>query len=267
MSKILFIADNPIGSSYRGAESCDAIIYAELKPDFQTCQEFNQNPHLADKYIVSNFASLSHDSQDILISRGNVVHISHDFLFVGSRNPAQYADFKVEPDHLINVEFLKSAKIFCQSSFQESIFKLNGFENTESWGGNLWTDEIIEFCVSKESSPKNGRAAIISGDYKGERSSADLCKKLNIPFDIIGNMEYLEFLNTLKDYSCYVFAPSYTIESYCRVLTEASMMRVLPIVPGWCGAIGEDLYKFNGRELGVKLKEKRKQIISLLSRS
>jgi hypothetical protein len=264
MSKILLIADNPIGLSSRGAESCDAVIYSELKPDFQTCQEFNENPRVADKYIVSNFASLSSDSQNILISRGNVVHISHDFLFVGSRNPAQYVDFKVQSDHLINVEFLKSVKIFCQSSLQESIFKLNGFENAESWGGNLWTEEDLVYLVSLAGNPKRARAAVIDHPYKGTPESIELCERLRIPFDTIAGMDYYSFLSVLSHYSTYVYVPALVPETFGRILIEAKIMGTTPITDWRCGAVHEECYKLDGAELAKYMNEKREEILTKL---
>lgn len=202
---------------------------------------------------------------DILMARGNYVHIAHDFLFVGSRNPAQHPDFKVEDEYLINVEFLKSAqKIFCQSSFQESIFKLNGFNNAESWGGNLWDDETLSFLLSLKDNPKKAKAAVIDHPYKGTEASIDLCRKLNIPFDTIAGLDYYSFLSALSAYSVYAFTPDFVPESFGRVLIEAKIMGTVPITDWRCGAVHEECYKLEGVELAEYMKAKREEILNKL---
>ncbi len=264
MGKILLISDIPIGASNRGAEQCDKIIYDGLECDFQTCQEFNEQPRLADSYIVSNFASLNYDSQGILMARGNYTHIAHDFLFVPSRDPSLYPDYKVYDEHFINVEFLKAAKtIFCQSNFQASIFKVNGFHNVESWGGNLWSEENLAFLLSLANNPKKARAAVIDHAYKGTEESMELCRKLNIPFDNIGPMDYYSFLSLLSTYSVYAFVPEIP-ETFCRVLIEAKIIGTVPITDWRCGAVHEECYKLEGAELAEYMNGKREEILNKL---
>jgi hypothetical protein len=265
MSKILLIADNPIGSSYRGAEANDAIIYAEIKPDFQTCQEFNENPRVADKYIVSNFASLSEIGKEFLIKHGNYTIIHHDFLICGGRDPGAFPDFKIPPEHLINLDFIKAAKCnFVQSGLQRYIFELNNVEGKfDNLAGNLWTRESLEMMVELGKKKKNGRAAIIDDPYKATGAAVKFCRENFIPFDTIPKMGYVDFLSKLSEYGLFVLKPV-VIETFNRILIEAKVLQVVPITSQFCGAVHEDLWNYNGRELAAKLNEKRKEILTKL---
>lgn len=263
MSKILLISDNPIGASQRGCEANDQIIVDNLNCDFATSEEFNKNPRTNyDKIIISNFFFLSEESKEIL-KNANCYHCSHDFLFASHRIPSLHPDFIVPAEYKVNVDFLNSfKKIYCQSSFQADIFRKNGFENVESWQGNLWrADDIDNMCALN--GPKNGRAAIIAGQHKGEEQSADLAKKLNIPFDILPPMPYSEFLITLSQYQNYLYIPV-ILESLCRVIFEAKLMGVVPLTTNLCGGVYTSLWNYNCGELAAKLHLKREEILKKL---
>ena len=263
---ILLIADNPIGSSLRGSESNDAIIHAELGCDFQTCQEFNEKPQVADKYIVSNFASLSHDSQEILMARGNYSITHHDFLITPCRDPGAFPGFKVPPEHLINQEFIKNATVnYVQSKLQLHIFQLNEIEgNFDNLAGNLWTRASLEMMVKFGENPKNGRAAIMDDPYKGPEEAVDFCRVNQIPFDILPKMGYFDFLEKLSTYTAFILK-NRVVETLNRVLLEAKIMNILPLTTQYCGAVHEDLWNYNGEELADKLNEKRDEILKKLA--
>lgn len=265
MGRIILVSDCPIGASDRGAESCDQIIQAELDCCFLTCHEFNIIlPKDYDLYLVSNFFFLSQESKDFLKTRKYRL-ICHDFLWTPSRDPGRYPNFLVDKDHLINLDFFAAAQtVFLQSNLQKRIFELNDIPgNLVSWGGNLWTDEILDKMVELGRGEKNGRAFVIDGVHKGVNESVEMCKNLFLPFDIIGRMPYKEFLETIAQFNSYVNCVN-IVETFNRVLVECKVMNVLPVVNQWSGAIHEELYKYNGEELAGKLKEKRREIIGLL---
>lgn len=264
MSKVLLISDNELGGSERGAEQQDAIIQNELNCDFLTCAEFNAQRPEYDKYIVSNFFFLSPESKQFLQSR-KFVHVANDFMFCGSRNPGIYENFKVPKDQLINLDFFAAAQtVFLQSNLQKRIFEINDIPGYfVSWGGNLWTDEILDKMVDLGRGAKNGRAFVIDGVHKGVNESAEMCKNLFLPFDIIGRVPYREFLETVSKFNCYVNFVN-IIETFNRVLVECKVMNVLPVVNQWSGAVHEEVYKYNGEELAEMLKDKRREIIELL---
>lgn len=264
MKNTLLISDSPLYSSLRGAESNDSIIFEELDCDFLTCAEFNLRRPKYEKYIISNFASLSQIGKDFL-SNKQYVTIAHDFLFTPSRNPGFYPDFKVDEFDLINIDFLNnSKKIFCQSRFQEEIFKINGFVNTYSWGGNLWRQDSIEKMVKLGKNPKNGRMAVIDDPYKGTEESAEFCRRLNLPVDKLPKMAYDQFIEVLSRFSGFCLIPQ-IIETFNRILIEAKMMNLLVLTNQYCGAFNEECFKFQGEELGYKMNEKRREIIGLLN--
>jgi hypothetical protein len=263
MSKILLIADNHPNSSYRGAESSDRVLLEGLQCDFMTCEEYNSCLVTDyDKIIVSNFVSLSQEAKEVLMKH-NFVTYNHDFLFVGSRIPSMFPDCIVPDEYKINVDFFNAAKSnYVQSIFQESIFKRNGILNVENLDGNLWTAKEINSMI-KIGGSKNGRAAIISGEYKGEEQSVQFCKNLNIPFTVLPNMEREDFLQELSKFSMYVFIP-YILESFCRVLYEAKLMRTISLTTNACGGVYSDLWNYNGEDLAEKLNEKREEILTKL---
>ncbi len=264
MSNILLVSDNPVGMYDRGAEQQDTIIKNELNCDFLTCAEFNAQRPEYDKYIVSNFFFLSPESKQFLQTR-KFVHVANDFMFCGSRNPGIYENFKVPKDHLINLEFFTAAQnVFLQSNLQKRIFELNDIPgDLVSWGGNLWTDEVLDKMVKLGRKKKNGKAFVIDGVHKGVNGSVEMCRNLFLPFDIIGRMPYPEFLETASKYSAYGFQ-NVVIETFCRILLECKIMNVLPIVSQWSGAVHEEIYKYNGKDLAEKLKDKRGEIIEML---
>lgn len=206
---------------------------------------------------------LSEDAKETLMGQ-KFCHVAHDFLFTGSRIPNMFPDCLVPEEHKLNVDFLQAAQtLFMQSSLQEGIFRKNGFNNLSNLDGNLWTAAEISEMLNFYPRGKNGRAAIIAGDHKGEPGSVEWCKHLNLSFDIIPSMVYSKFLKTLSDYSVYVFHPL-ILESFCRVLIEAKVMGVTPLTTDACGAVHSDLWQYNGPELGEKLNEKREEIIEKL---
>ena len=264
MSKTLFISDSQIGSSLRGAEQCDQIIYNSLDVDFMTCAEFNIKRLKTDKYLISNFAQLSITAKDYL-SNKNYSIISHDFLILPTRDPTPYENFGVDPAHLINIEFFNNAKVnFCQSSFQASIFLKNGVKNCYSWEGNLWTEQTISELVQLGKNAKNGRGAIIDDPYKNTKESLNWAQHFKISVDLIPKMEYASFLSKLSEYSVYIFNCG-LVESFCRILLEAKLMNLVCLTNRLCGATYTELYNYNGAELGVKLNEKREEILKLLT--
>lgn len=255
MQKILLISDMPIGASNRGAEANDKIIYDSLHCDFYSCEDFNNSclTKKYDKYIISNFALLSQESKEIL-SNKKYVHIAHDFLFTPSRNPFYFKDGIVPNDQKINQEFFKNAKtIYTQSSFQQTIFENNSIlANYKNIGGNLWTNSQLEFMLDLRLFIKKPIAAILGNQLKGAAQSVELCKALNIPYEIFDDMPYYQFLQKLAKYSTMVFIP-FIPETFSRVLIECKLMGVLPITHNNCGATYEEVYKLNEQDLADEL--------------
>lgn len=252
MSKILLISDlGHDSNSNRGAECCDKVIHDGLKCDFLTCGEFNQNHLDYDRYLVSNFMSLSEESKDFLSGKEYYLVI-HDNPLCPSRNPGNYENFVIPPDHLINFEFVqKAARRWTQSKFHQKMFTVNGVE-TENLGGSLWEDKTLDFITSLGDKRKNGKAAVIADPYKNTNVSIKLCQDLQLDWEALPRMPYLAFLNKLSDYSLYVFIPG-IVESFCRILAEAKMMNVVALTNYYSGITSEEIYKLNGRELAAEL--------------
>ena len=264
MQKILLISDNPIGVSNRGAEANDKIIYDSLECDFLTCDSFNQKLPIYDKYIVSNFYGMSEEAKEFLTDK-KYVHISHDFLFTPSRNPFNFENGIVPDDCKINEKFFSNAEvIYTQSCLQMKIFQKNNIiGNYKNIGGNLWSDDDINFMLSRNNSCKKPVSAILGDELKGSAESIKLCKMLNMPFEIFNNISYYQFLDKLSKYSVMTFIP-FIPETFSRIVIECKLMGVLPIVNELIGAIYEELYKLNGEDLAEKLVEIRTNLLKEL---
>ena len=250
--KILLISDLPLGGT-RGCEQNDKVIYDSIGCDFLTCAEFNEaTPSGYDRYLLSNFASLSEESKEFLVKK-EVYHLAHDFLFTPTRNVGNFEDFVVPPDFLINYEFFKSfKKIYTQSKLHQELFKKNGLESY-SISGNLWSSFHLKFMEERSSNSKNGRCLVLNDPYKGTNLAANLGKQLNLLVDILPRMPYLAFLDTLGKYSAFLFQ-SPILETLNRVILEAKMMNTVPIIGSLCGCTSEKIFELNGKELIEELR-------------
>ena len=85
--------------------------------------------------------------------------------------------------------------------------------------------------------------------HKNTAGAVETCKKLNKPFVLIKDNNYLSFLEKIGTYSSFIFLPK-TPETFSRTCTEARMMNVQVIGNGNIGCIKEEWFKnYKGLEL------------------
>lgn len=268
--------------SYReipgGAESNDEILMKALDErgydgvSWCSTKHFNEN-HLElhpdeNLYIISNFYFISPEAKAFLSNKKYII-IEHDYKFLATRNPAEYEDCVVPKDKIIHEEFYKgAAKVLTQSRLQLDIFNKNlTLDNIKSFSGNLWTEESLDYIEQLSSKKKNGKAAILDEDFwiKGKAQAIQFCQRHQIEYDLITKQEYFSFLDSLSNYSLYVFFPQ-TPETLSRVTLEAKMMNLAVITNEFTGAYHEDFYSSSGKELIKKMWVKREEIVDIIEK-
>ena len=113
--------------------------------------------------------------------------------------------------------------------------------------------------------PKNGKAAILDADFwiKGKNVAVQFCERYQIAYDLIPKQEYYSFLDSLSNYSIYVFFPQVP-ETLSRVTVEAKMMNLAVITNEFTGAYFEDFYKDSGTKLINQMYGKKEEIIKIV---
>lgn len=272
MTKILIISDFLYDDIPGGAESNDLYLeqMLSLRHDVSktTTNSFNRNLKYddVDLFIVSNFYFISDEAKSYLRDKKYII-IEHDYKFLKTRNPAEYPDCIVPSDKIVHKDFYKCArKILVQSRLQRDIFVKNlNLQHIESFGGNLWSEESLDYITELSKKPKNGRAAILSEDFwiKGKQQSIQFCERNQIEYDLLPKQEYFSFLDSLSNYSLYVFFPQVP-ETLSRVTLEAKMMNLAVITNEFTGAYFEDYYKLSGTTLINEMWKKRDEIIEII---
>jgi len=272
--KVALISDFLYDEIPGGAESNDIILKGLLEErnievDYVKTENFNKSLSSytnIDSFIVSNFYFISDEAKDFLMDKKYII-IEHDYKFLKTRNPSEYDNCIVPTDKIVHKSFYKYArKILTQSRLQRDIFVKNlNLRHIESFGGNLWRSADLEYIESLSEKPKNGKAAILDEGFwiKNKQGAIDFCKRNQITYDLIPKQEYYSFLDSLSNYSLYLFFPLIP-ETLSRVTLEAKMMNLAVITNEYTGAYFEDYYPKSGRELIKEIWNKRDEIVEII---
>ena len=252
---MLFVSDYFFEDITGGGEICDHCIISHLLHNkkikiqkihskdltVQIIKNFNN-----ETFIISNFVFLSEEVKQCFI-------YEHDYKFLHSRNPANFIDFKVPKQHIINQDFYKSAKmIICQSNFQKNIFIKNlEIENIISIGTNFWLPNHFSKMQDLSSIKKNDIYAILASNVKHKNTdlSIQYCKRQNIQYNLIPFLAYEQFLNILANFKGFIFFPG-SPETFSRTILESRMMNLEIITNELIGCRKEDWYPlYKGKEL------------------
>lgn len=220
-------------------------------------------------FIISNFVLLKPPVISAMKKEKYVI-CEHDHKYVASRNPAEYKDYKVPYDKILNRDFYKKAiAVFCQTSFHAKILKSNlTLDNISSLGGNLWSKDILETMRKLSKVEKDGTAAVMESSlpHKNKQGAINFCIDRGIDYRLIPKKEYKSFLEDLAKSSKFVFLPQ-TPETCSRVLVEARMLGLSVSTNSRSGAVHEDWFSLKGEELIDKMIQKREEIASLVETS
>lgn len=218
-------------------------------------------------FIISNFFHLDMGLRDKLEQTCKYIIYAHDYKFVAHTNPAQYPDFKVPDDELINAEFHKNATaVICQSKFQKDIYDKNIESNTINFSGNLWSKESLDLMETLLPTQKNPICSVIKSPYpqKGVPEAIRECINRNFDYDLIFDTHYETFLRKLASNKALMFIPL-TPETLSRVCIEAKMMGVKVFHTDLVGAAHEDWFeKLNGKELIDEMRKCHDRVYDLI---
>ena len=274
MKKIVFISDFFEHQVQGGAEICDGVLIETLKEMGCKIATFNCTnfgiKHLelylnnGYNFIISNFMMLHEHVKRRLEAVGHrYVIMEHDHKYVTNKNPAQFKDFVVPKQNLMNVSFYKAAKrVLCQTSKHQEVLQKNlEISNVESLGFSLWSDAQLEFLRNVDTT-KNGKAFIMKdpNPIKGLHKAEEYCKKNNIEYDLVDKLPYEQFIETLAKYEKFVFFPT-SLESFSRVILEARMLGCKLLTNSFNGCTYEEWFKkYKGKELINLVQSQRKSI-------
>lgn len=255
VKNIIYVSDFFIENNLGGAEICDEVIIRKLSAyNFNIKKILSKNLTISlltsNKdafFIISNF-SMIHSSvlQELTEKKYSYIIYEHDHKYVIDRNPAAYKDYLVPKDKIINYEFYKNAvNVVAQSNFHKEIIEKNlGLANIITFATNFWFDEHYSFMEEMAKRDKFELVSIMDSPiwHKNTNGSVETCKKLNKPFILIKDNNYMSFLEKIGSYSTFMFLPK-TPETFSRTCAEARMMNVQVIGNNNIGCLKEEWFK------------------------
>ena len=222
------------------------------------------------KFIISNFWNLNSAVIRELAEQPLKIDYciyEHDHKYLESRNPAEYPNFKVPKSKIVNYKFYESAAaVICQSEFHADIVRLNlGLDNIISVGGNLWSEEILEKLKSYSLEEKEDRCSIMHSPIPHKNTAAAIryCKAKELPFGLVANSSYENFLHELTRNKTLVFFPQ-TPETLSRIVVEARMAGMKVVTNNLVGAAQESWFSLKGPDLVDIMMAKRQEIPKLI---
>ena len=156
--------------------------------------------------------------------------------------------------------------VVCQSSFHEEIVRKNlKLDNITNVGGNLWSEEILDFLATLASTPKIDKCSIMMTDnwHKNTSGAVKYCTSKDLPYELIPASEYKQFLTALGKNKKLVFFP-HTPETLSRIVVEARMMAMSTITSQNIGAVREEWFSLKGIELIEYMRSLRGEILELI---
>tara|TARA_R110002020_G_scaffold240144_1_gene452806 strand:+ start:216 stop:1061 length:846 start_codon:yes stop_codon:yes gene_type:complete len=275
MNKAIFIADFFAHEVAGGGELNNKILIETLNKKDYSVKTVNSHlvtknfiqENKSSKYIIGNFINLPLDCREYLQSHCDYVIYEHDHKYLTSRNPAEYDDYLAPKEAIINFEFYEKANtVFCQSNFHSNIVRKNlQLDNIVNLGGNLWSDEALEYMRRLSFKEKKPVCSIMNSNIKHKNTVGAIkyCRAKSLEFELIEYCSPNEFLNRLSENDKLVFFPL-TPETLSRIIIEARMMGMKVVTNGRVGATSEKWFKLKGEELISFMMEKREEIISTL---
>tara|TARA_R110002020_G_scaffold123525_2_gene280123 strand:+ start:3216 stop:4055 length:840 start_codon:yes stop_codon:yes gene_type:complete len=269
MNRITYISDFYADEVVGGGELNDDVLIKELdrlgydielhKSETVRILDIQQ----AESIVVSNFCLLPNAIIKKILNKKYIIY-EHDHKYLRHRNPSIYADYLAPKLEIVNREFYKNASaVLCQSDFHANIVRKNlQLENIISLGGNLWSDESFDIFEQICKLPKNRTHAILNckQPHKGTKKAIYYCNTNNIDYELIADVDPINFLKKLGAHGTLVFFPE-TPETLSRIVVEARMMGMSTKTTKNIGAIHEDWFHKKGVALIEHMKNKKKNIV------
>ena len=270
--KIIFVADFFLEQGIQGgAEYCNDELIKMFENDGIQVLKINSqnlNQRLIQKhkdyfFIVANFMLLNEESKTQLKENKYIIY-EHDHKYVDTNDPSKFIDMIAPNKNIINKEFYVNAlAVFCQSKkHAETLQKNLLINNLVNLGGNVWSDEKLDFLCSLIGTKKTKKNAILysTNKNKGTQQSIQYCKKNNIDFEFIEPCKYKDFAQQLAATERIIMFPQW-LESFNRVIVEGRILGCKFTTNQLIGAVSEPWFKsLKGLELAQFLRKKREEI-------
>lgn len=271
MNKLLYMADFFVEEINGGAEQNDHELLAILEEDGYeiiriktsevTLQDLTNN--LNTPLIVSNFVLLGPFLKNYILNNMKYVLYMHDHQYLLTRDPGLYENFTAPKEELCNVSFFQKAlAVFVQTNFHKSIVDRNLEDvNTISVGGNLWSEEILDFLEEQSKVEKEQKTSVMLSQIKHKNSKGAIkwCESNKIPYEVISPCSHREFLKKLGKNEMLAFFPL-TPETLSRIVVEARMMGCKVATSKDIGALYEEWSHLKGLDLISVMRTKREKI-------
>lgn len=216
-------------------------------------------------FIIGNYINLSESSKQRIQENYKYIVYEHDHKYLLNRNPGEYGDYMAPKDQIVNFDFYKNAvAVICQSTFHKEIVEKNlNLDNIVSVGGNLWSEEVLQFLKEMSTKEKLLKFSIMHSHiyHKNTTDAIRFCEVKKLDYELIPTLPYLDFLRRLGTNYGLIFFPK-TPETLSRIVCEARMMGMKTITNKRLGASQEDWFKFKGSALIDIMRMKRKEIPS-----
>ena len=221
-------------------------------------------------FIIANFIGLQEDCKTHLLeSNHRYVIYEHDHKYLKTRDPSYFDEYVAPSDQIINVDFYAGASaVFCQSKLHKQVAQKNlKTNNIQNLGGNLWSKDILSQLSLLSKKEKKDRYSIWNSHnpIKSTNETIAYCSSKGIPFDLVGNLSYSQFLNKLSNNNTFIFMPK-TLETLCRVVVEARMCGMKVVTNKKVGATSEEWFSLKGVELIQEMENKREEIIDKIEK-
>jgi len=260
--KIIFLQDFFVQQHLGGAELHDEVVIQYFQKRsllYNKINTYSVTPsyilaNIDKTWFISNFVALKNVCKALITKYCKYIIYEHDYKFLKNRNPIGYPNF-IAPNetHKCNFTFYQNAAaIMCLSKMHRKIFDDNlGLSNIDNINCSMWNDEDLALLQSLNTTPKNGRFAVINSTNKIKKTqeTANFCTGAEIPFDLIQAPTHHEFLKKLSQYEGLVFQTGHP-EPTPRVAVEAKMLNCKFLSQkNLIGVAHEDWFHLNGDEL------------------
>ena len=276
MNRIAYISDFYADEVVGGGELNDDVLIKELGRLGYDIELYKSatvrilDIQQAESIVVSNFCLLPTAIIEKIINKKYIIY-EHDHKYLRHRNPSVYADYLAPKSEIINRKFYKNASVvLCQSDFHANIVRKNlQLENIISLGGNLWSDESFDIFEQICKLPKSNTHAILDckQPHKGTKKAIYYCNKNNIDYELIADVNPINFSKKLGAHGTLAFFPE-TPETLSRIVVEARMMGMSTKTTKNIGAIHEEWFSKKGLDLIDYMRyNKRKEIVNIVLES
>lgn len=140
---------------------------------------------------------------------------------------------KTDQGRFIQGFFKRAQKVFFMSQGQLDEYK-RLFPRMENWEpgklivqGSTFDDKTLDFLdeLYKERKDDNGKWAVLGGGtwIKNQQGTEEYCRQKKMPYEVIGNMPYEDFLKELLKYKGLCFLPA-GLDTNPRITIEAKLL-------------------------------------------